>query len=176
MEFCGVCIHMEWVAISFSNLLKVIIYFLFSASYNAQLFFRLPNTRAPGHHSASSPKAAPPLLESVFPAVSWVVDSKAFKGPGCTGTPLSRQLLGKLTAGGSIHRGLSQPLWDSVPLPPTPSPAPQCKCEGVIWLSESQMLGSLNGFQKLPSFAATVEKISFFVIFKEKQAVMLFEV
>jgi hypothetical protein len=38
------------------------------------------------------------------------------------------------------------------------------------------MLGSLNGFQKLPAFAATVEKISFFVIFKEKQAVMLFEV
>ena len=84
--------------------------------------------------------------------------------------------MGRLTAGGSVHGGLSQPLWDSVPLPPTPSPAPQCKCEGIIWLSESQMLGSLNGFQKLPSFAATVEKISFFVIFKEKQAVLPFEV
>lgn len=58
---------------------------------------------------------------------------------------------------------------------PTPPPAQQCRCEGVI-LSESQMLGSLNGFQKLPAFAATVEKISFFVMFKEKQAVLLFEV
>lgn len=109
---------------------------------------------------------------SVFPAVNWVVDSKAFKGPGCTGTPLSRQLLGRLTAGGSVHGGLSQPLWDSVPFP---QPHPQHRNAGVR-LSESQMLGSLNGFQKLPAFAATVEKISFFVIFKEKQAVMLFEV
>ena len=58
----------------------------------------------------------------------------------------------------------------------SPHPSTACRCEGVIWLSESQILGSLNGFQKLPAFVATVEKISFFVIFKEKQAVMLFEV
>ena len=59
-------------------------------------------------------------------------------------------------------------------LSPFPQPHPQHRNAGVR-LSESQMLGSLNGFQKLPSFAATVEKISFFVIFKEKQAVLPFE-
>lgn len=132
--------------------------------------------QGPGSPFSCKPKGCSPSSGiSVFPAVNWVVDSKAFKGPGCTGTRLSRQLLGRLTAGG-FHPWWPLPttLGFGPPLPTTPSTV--CRCEGVIWLSESQMLGSLNGFQKLPAFAATVEKISFFVIFKEKQAVMLFEV